>query len=73
MGEPGKEFESFGSKDACEHYRTLSIRDAQKKLLNAPSGIENMRSETQYIGWTYLLGTLHIQCIASDDPRLKEK
>ena len=69
----GKPFESFDSKQACENYRAISIRDAQKKLLNAPPGIADMPSETRYVEWTYFLDTLHIQCVATDDPRLKEK
>jgi len=73
LGESEKQFESFDSKEACEDYRAISIRDAQKKLLNAPPGIADMPSETRYVEWTYFLGTLHIQCIATDDPRLKEK
>ena len=73
MGEPGKQFEMFDSKEACEAYRALSIKDAQTKLVNVPPGIANMPSETRYVAWTYFLGTLHVQCIATDDPRLKNK
>jgi hypothetical protein len=73
MGEPGKQFESFDSKEACEAYRASSIRDAQKKLVDAPPGIADLPSETRYVAWTYFLGTLHVQCVATDDPRLKEK
>jgi hypothetical protein len=73
MGEPGKQFESFDSKEACEAYRASSIQDAQKKLVDAPPGIADMPSETRYVAWTYFLGTLHVQCVATDDPRLKEK
>jgi hypothetical protein len=73
MGELGKQFESFDSKDACEAYRAFSIQDAQKKLANAPPGIAELPSETRYVEWTYLLGTLHIRCVSTDDPRLKEK
>ena len=69
----GRQFESFDSKAACESYRALSIKDAQKKLVNVPPGIADMPSETRNVAWTYFLGTLHVQCVASDDPRLKEK
>jgi hypothetical protein len=72
MGEPGKQFEAFDSKEACEAYRAFSIQDARKKLLNAPPGIAEVPSETRNVEWTYFLGTLHVQCVASDDPRLKE-
>jgi hypothetical protein len=72
MGEPGKQFEAFDSKEACERYRALSIEDAKKKLSDAPPGIGDMPSVTRNVEWTYFLGTLHIQCVASDDPRLKE-
>ena len=71
MGESGKQFELFASKQACEDYRVLSVRDAQKKLRDAPPGIADMRSETRNVAWTYFLGTLHIQCVAADDRRLK--
>ena len=73
LEENGRQFESFDSKKACEAYRALSIQDAHKKLHNAPPGITSMPSETRYVGWTYFLGTLHVQCIATDDPRLREK
>ena len=68
----GRQFESFDSKEACEAYRALSIQDAQKKLVNAPPGIAELPSETRYVAWTYFLGTLHVQCVESDDPRLKQ-
>lgn len=71
MENGGKYFESFDSKQACEDYRANSIRDAQKKLVDAPPGIAEMPSETRYVEWTYFLGTLHIQCVATDDPRLR--
>ena len=70
MGEGRKQFEMFDSKQACENYRTLSIRDALQKTIHAPPGIADQPSETRNIEWTYFLGTLHIQCVASDDPRL---
>jgi hypothetical protein len=70
MGEGSKQFEMFDSKQACENYRALSILDAQKKMIDAPPGIADQPSETRNIAWTYFLGTLHIQCVASDDPRL---
>lgn len=72
MGETGKQFELFDSKKACEDYRALSIRDAQKKLAGAPPGIAEMPSETRNVEWTYFLGTLHIQCVVADDPRLRK-
>jgi hypothetical protein len=72
MGEGSKQFEMFDSKQACENYRALSIRDAQKKMIDAPPGIADQLSETRNIEWTYFLGTLHIQCVASDDPRLEK-
>jgi len=72
MEKDGTNFESFDSKQACEDYRANSIRDAQKRLLDAPPGIADKPSESRNVEWTYFLGTMHIQCVASDDPRLKK-
>ena len=71
MEKDGKSFESFDSKQACEDYRANSIRDAQKRLLDAPPGIADKPSKSRNVEWTYFLGTMHIQCVASDDPRLR--
>ena len=73
MGEPGNQFEAFDSKQACEAYKTNELKDARKKLEGAPAGIELQPAETANIKWIYFLGVLHDECIATDDPRLKEK
>jgi hypothetical protein len=69
--EGGKRFEAFESRKACEDYSSKEIAEARKALPNAPEGIENMPSEKRFVQWTFFLGTLHQQCVASDDPRLK--
>ena len=69
--EGGKRFESFDSKKSCEDYSSKEIVEARKILRKAPQGIEKMPSEKRFVGWTVFLGTLHQQCVASDDSRLK--
>ncbi len=72
-GEKAGESGAFATRQECEEYRSKMISDAKVKLLDAPSGVENMPSETSTVKWTFALGALKSQCVASGDPRLKAK
>jgi hypothetical protein len=70
VGESG----AFAGKAACENYRASLITDAKNRLLiDAPSGVDEMPSETRTVRFTFGLAALHSRCISSDDPLLKAK
>src|SRR5260370_14511906 len=45
MGENGKQFELFDSKQASGHYSTLALPHAQKRLVGAPPSIDASPSQ----------------------------
>ncbi len=73
-GEKVGESGAFPTRADCEDYRSETIADVRKRLLaDAPSGVEEMPSQSSTVQRTFGLAALGSKCISSDDTRLKPK